>query len=125
MTYEIDPKPNSDEQFCDNCEMIVDKTDILETIDGISGCVNCVSRCEWCGNDYFRDEMHNNHYLGYVCNACKNAEDYMSMNEAEITKHALRSLFDNCTKSAEPLIIELAFKKGYYDLAHELKNDKS
>ena len=123
--YEIDREPNSDEQFCDNCEMIVDKTDILETIDGISGCVNCVSRCEWCGNDYFRDEMHNNHYLGYVCNACKNAEDYMSMNEAEITKHALRSLFYNCTKSAEPLIIELAFKKGYYDLAHELKNDKS
>ena len=123
--YEIDREPNNDEQFCDNCECICEKTDIRETIDGISGCVNCVSRCEWCGNDYFRDEMYDNPYLGYVCTACQNAEDYMKASEAEITKHALRSLFDNCTKSAEPLIIELAFKKGYYNLADELRNDKS
>jgi len=127
--YEIDPKPNSDQSICDNCECIVDNGNVKLTYkDGefVKGCIECVERCEWCGNDYFRDEMFDDPYLGFCCNACLNAEDYMKASEAEITKDALRCLFDtNISKEIEDLIIKLAWKKGYYEFADELKNDKS
>ena len=124
MTYEIDKQPNSDETICENCEMIVDQTDIIKTIDGKSGCAECVSQCDWCGNHYLNEDMYDNPYLGYVCKACQNAEDYLNANEAEITKDALRCLFDSTTnKRVENLVIGLAIRKGYNFLAAEMKSD--
>jgi len=123
--YEIDKQPNSDEQFCENCECVVDQTDIMETIDGKSGCNGCVSQCSWCGNHYLNEDMYSNPYLGLVCNTCKNYEDYIKASEDELLKDALRCLFNDCISTIEPLIIDYAFKKGYYNLADELKNDKS
>jgi len=121
--YEIDPKPNSDQVYCSNCENIVEKNDIRETIDGKSGCIDCVSVCLWCGNHYLNEDLYSNPYLGYVCDACKNAEDYMKASEEEIEKDALRLLFDDCIPSIEPLIIDYVIKKGYMELAQEMKND--
>ena len=124
MTYEIDKQPNSDQTYCENCECICDKTDILETIDGISGCVNCISVCLWCGNHYLNEDLYSNPYLGYVCPACQNAEDYLQASEAEITKDALRNLFDSTTSErVEKLVIGLAIRKGYNFLASEMTND--
>ena len=124
MIYDIDPTPNSDQQFCENCECIVDEKDIRETVEGGKGCVNCVSKCEWCGNFYFNEDMFDNPYLGYVCKACQNAEDYLNASEAEITKDALRCLFDSTTnKRVESLVIGLAIRKGYNFLAAEMKSD--
>ena len=124
MIYDIDPQPNSDQTFCPNCEIICDKLDIRETVDGDKGCINCVSECEWCGNFYFNEDMFDNPYLGYVCKACQNAEDYMNASEAEITKDALRALFDSTTnKRVESLVIVLAIRKGYNFLAAEMKSD--
>ena len=122
--YEIDKQPNSDETYCENCECIIDKLDIRETINGENGCVNCVSQCNWCGNFYFNEDMFDNLYLGYVCPACNNAEDYLNASEAEITKDALRVLFDSTTnKRVESLVIGLAIRKGYNFLAAEMKSD--
>ena len=124
--YEIDKKPNSDQEFCENCECLVDKLDIMENIDGSIGCINCISKCNWCGNWYFNDEMYQNPYLGYACDACLNCDDYMEASRQAIEKDALRCLFDQTTsKEIEKLIIKLARKKGYYELSDELKNDKS
>jgi len=122
--YDIDPTPNSDQTICDNCENIVEKTDIIKTVDGKSGCVNCASQCLWCGNHYLNKDMYSNPYLGYVCKACKNAEDYLQASEDEITKDALRCLFDATTnKRVESLVIGLAIRKGYNFLAGEMRND--
>jgi len=122
--YEIDKQPNSDQQFCENCECVIDELDILETINGKSGCSGCVSRCIWCGNHYLNEDMFDNPYLGYVCKACQNAEDYLNASEAEITKDALRCLFDSTTnKRVENLVIGLAIRKGYNFLAAEMKSD--
>jgi len=124
MTYEIDPTPNSDQQFCQNCEIICDKLDIRETVEGGKGCINCVSQCSWCGNHYLNEDMFNDPYLGYVCDACKNAEDYLQASEDEIIKDALRVLFDSTTnKRVESLVIGLAIRKGYNFLAAEMKSD--
>ena len=124
--YEIDKKPNSDEAFCENCECLVDEKMITETIDGEPGCTECISKCGWCGNYYFRADMFADSYLGYCCDACLNAEDYMKASEAEILKDALRHLFDSTKdKRVEKLIIKLARKKEYYKFADELNNDKS
>ena len=124
--YEIDPKPNSDQVYCDNCEMIVDELDITETINSEPGCTECISKCGWCGHYYFRADMFDNPYLGYVCDACLNAEDYVKASDDEITKDALRRLFDSLiSKETEGMIIKLAWKKGYFEFADDLKNDKS
>ncbi len=121
-----DPVPNSDQEFCDNCECLVDKLDITETIAGEPGCVNCIDRCGWCGNYYLREDMYDNPYLGFCCDACLSAEDYMNASEAEITKNSLRCLFDQTTnKEIEKLVIKLAEKKGYSELANEMKSDRS
>jgi len=122
--YDIDKEPNCDQGFCENCENIIDKTDLIKTIDGKSGCVNCVSQCGWCGNHYLNEDMYDNPYLGYVCKACENAEDYLQASEDEITKDALRCLFDATTnKRVESLVIGLAIRKGYNFLAGEMRND--
>ena len=127
--YEINPVPNSDQVICQHCECIVDTGNVRITFKEGNygrGCTECASRCGWCGNWYFNEDMYDNPYLGYVCNACESAEDYMKASEDEITKDALRCLFDSTTsKEVENLIIKLAWKKGYFEFADELRNDKS
>ena len=124
--YDINPKPNSDEAICSNCQIVKGKDHITETVDGDSGCVNCVSQCGWCGNHYLNEDMFNNPYLGYVCKACENAEDYMKASEDELLKDALMCYFNDIDhKGIIQLIINYAIKKGYNDLANELNNDKS
>ncbi len=124
--YEIDPKPNSDQEFCENCEHLADKLDITETISGEPGCINCIDRCGWCGNYYLREDMYDNPYLGYVCDACLHAEDYMSASKDEVLKDALRCLFDTTTsKQIERLIISTAIHIEYFEFATELTQDKS
>ncbi len=124
--YEIDPVPNSDQTYCQNCETIVDEKMITQTIEGKPGCTECIDRCGWCGNYYLRENMYDNPYLGYCCDACLHCEDYMNASEAEITKDSLRCLFDRTTnKEIEKLIIKLAAKKGFNELANEMKSDKS
>jgi len=122
--YEINPQPNADQTYCSNCENIIDRFDFRKTTHDKYGCVDCISRCEWCGRDYFNEDMFNNPYLGYVCDACRNAEDYMNASEAEILKDALRVLFDSTTNErVENLVIKLAIRKGYIFLAAEMKSD--
>lgn len=119
-----DPKPNSDQVYCENCEMIIDKLDIVETIDGKSGCTECISQCGWCGHHYFSADMYSNPYLGYVCKACENAEDYLSASRDEVLKDALRCLFDATTnKRIENEVIRIGGNEGYNDLANEMKSD--
>ena len=122
--YDIDPKPNSDQKVCDNCECVVDELDIIETIDNKSGCVNCVDHCLWCGNHYLREDMYDNPYLGFVCWKCEPAEDYQKASEEEIIKDALECLFNQTpSRQIRNMVISLAQQKGYNELAHELKND--
>jgi len=121
-----DPKPNSDQEYCENCEMIVDKLDITETITGEPGCINCIDRCLWCGNYYLREDMYDNPYLGFCCDACLHAEDYMKASKDEVLKQSLRCLFDSTTsKEVERLIISTAIHLEYFKLSNELANDKS
>lgn len=121
-----DPKPNSDQAFCDNCENIVDKLDITETIAGESGCVNCIDRCLWCGNYYFRADMYDNPYLGFCCDACLHCDDYMKASKDEVLKDALQCLFDTTkSKQVERLIISTAIHLEYFEFATELTQDKS
>ena len=124
--YEIDPKPNSDQVICDNCEMIVNKLNITETIDGKPGCTECIARCGWCGHYYFREDMYDNPYLGYCCDACLHCEDYMKASKDEVLKDALRCLFDTTeSKAVERLIITTAIHLEYFEFSNELANDKS
>ncbi len=124
--YEIDPVPNSDQTYCQNCETIVDEKMITETIEGKPGCTECITRCGWCGNYYLREDMYDNPYLGFCCDACLHAEDYMKASKDEVLKHALRSLFDSTTsKQVERLIISTAIHLEYDELSNELANDKS
>ena len=124
-----DPVPNSDEVICENCECIVDYGNVrLIFKDGeyVKGCTECTDRCGWCGNWYFNEDMFCDPYLGYCCNACLSAEDYMEASRQAIEKDAFRCLFDTTkNKEIEKLIIKLARKKGYYELSDELNNDKS
>lgn len=119
-----DPKPNSDQIVCQNCDTIVDEKMITETIDGEPGCTECISKCGWCGHYYFSQDMYDNPYLGYTCGACLHCEDYMKAAKDEVLKDALRGLFDISGKGYEDLIITIAFQLGYYELADELRNDK-
>ena len=125
--YEIDPKPNSDQEYCENCETIVDaKMVIYETIDGEPGCTECIARCGWCGHYYFREDMYDNPYLSFVCWKCEPCEDYQNASEAEITKDALQCLFDQTpSRQIENMVISLAQQKGYFEFANDLTNDKS
>ena len=70
--------------------------------------------------------MFDDPYLGFCCDACLSAEDYMKASETEILKDALAGLFFSTeSKQIEDLVIKLASKKGYYELSDDLKNDKS
>jgi len=122
--YKIDKEPNSDEAICSNCEQIIDKLDIRETIDGDQGCTECVSSCLWCGNHYLNEDLYSNPFLGYVCPACENAEDYLKASKDEVVKHALRAYFDSdINRRIENEIIRVARNEGYYELSDEMKND--
>jgi len=124
--YEIDPKPNSDQEICDNCEIIVDEKLITETIDGESGCTECISRCVWCGNYYFSDNVFSSPYFGPACKSCLNGEEYRKATKQEVIKEALRCYFDQTNnRQVEGLIIDVAKEEGFLELAHKLKNDKS
>jgi len=123
--YEINPTPNSDQQFCPNCECLIDNLDTRETINGEQGCINCISKCEWCGHFYFNEDLYDNPFLGYVCNNCINSEDYQKAARSEVIKTALRSLFDSTTSErVENEVIKTAWREKYFDLANELKSDK-
>ena len=124
--YEIDPKPNSDQAICKNCETIVEKSSIVETIDGKYGCFECIAFCQWCGDFYHREDLYDNPFLGYVCEACENAEDYLKASKDEVLKAALRCYFDSSiNKRIENEIIKITQSVGYNNLAQELKQDKS
>ena len=124
--YKIDPKPNSDQTFCENCECIVDEKMITETIAGEPGCSECIFKCGWCGHYYFGADMYSNPYLGYCCDACLHAEDYMEASKNEVLKDALRHLFDSTeSKAVERLIISTAINLEYFEFATELSSDKS
>ena len=122
-----DPKPNSDQVHCENClmcGMIVDELQVTETINGEGGCTECISRCRWCGNNYFNYDMFGDPYFGYTCEACQSGEEYRKALDQEIEKESLRCYFDSTTnKQIEQLIIEPTIRKGYFELAHELKGD--
>lgn len=122
--YEIDHKLTDDEAICSNCDIIIDKLNIVETIDGKHGCFECVAQCGWCGNDYLSEDMYSNPYLGHVCKACENSDDYMAMSREEVLKDALRCLFDSTTnKRIENEIIRIAWNEGFYECAKEMKSD--
>ena len=126
--YEINPKPNSDQEYCENCECIVDSGNvrlIFKDGDYVKGCTECTDRCGWCGNWYFNEDMFCDPYLGYCCDACLSAEDYMKASETEILKDALRHLFDSTKdKRVEDLVIKLARKHELYSFADEMKSDQ-
>lgn len=122
--YDIDPKPNSDQKTCENCDRIVDKLMITETIAGELGCSECIFKCGWCGHYYFGADMYQNPYLGYCCDACLHCEDYMKASKDEVLKDALRCLFDSTTsKQIERLIISTAIHLEYFELSNDLAND--
>ncbi len=124
--YEIDPKPNSDQVFCDNCECLVDEKMITQTIEGKPGCTECIARCGWCGNYYLREDMYDNPDLGFCCNHCLHCEDYMKASKDEVLKQSLKCLFDSVTsKGHEDLIIRIAIQMRYNEVANDLKNSQS
>ena len=122
--YDIDPKPNSDQTYCSNCECIIDKLNIIETINGKSGCTECISNCAWCGDSYFWSDMKHNPYFGWTCQSCVNGEESQKATEQEVIKEALRCYFDKTEhKGIEQIIIQTAKKMGFLELAQEMKND--
>jgi len=122
--YDIDPTPNSDQQFCPNCECLIDKLDTRETINSEQGCVNCVSRCEMCGDYYFNEELYDCPYFGKICDTCRATDDYNKSVRDSVLKEALRMYFDKIDhKRIERTIIKVARILGYDKLAHEMKND--
>ena len=76
MIYDIDPTPNSDQTYCENCEIIIDKLDIRETVEGGKGCTECISVCKWCGRAYFSQDMFSDSLFGLICNRCVNTDNY-------------------------------------------------
>jgi len=124
--YEIDKLPNSDQKVCDNCGCIVDELDILKTTNDDPGCINCIDRCDVCGKFHFTQDMYLCPFFGRICNDCVKDNDYKKDVNDKVLKESLRCYFDATKdKRVEILIINLAWKKGYYELATELTNDKS
>lgn len=119
-----DPKPNSDQTVCENCECMVDELSITETINGDTGCTECISNCRWCGNPHFNDDMFDCPYFGKTCQPCLNGEEYQKALRQEILKNALRCYFDQTpSRQIERLIIDAVRSEGFTELAHEMKND--
>jgi len=119
-----DPKPDSDQAICENCETIVDNICIIETQDDDSGCTECISRCAWCGKFYFAQDMFDCPFYGFTCNSCMNENDYQKAVQNKVIQNALRCYFDETEcKRIENRIIVAAQKMGYYDLANEMCKD--
>jgi hypothetical protein len=126
MIYETDPTPNSDQQFCENCECIVDEKDIRETVEGGKGCINCISDCRWCGRAYFSQDMSSDPFFGLICNTCVKSDDYKKGVRNEVISEALRMYFDKLDhKAINQLTIEVTRFEGFTELANEMKNDLS
>ena len=125
--YEIDHKPTSDQVYCENClmcGMIVDELQVAETIKGEGGCTECISRCRWCGNNYFNYDMFGDPYFGYTCEACQSGEEYRKALREEVLKEALQCLFNQTpSRQIERIIVDIARGEGFTDLSHEMKND--
>ena len=122
--YDINPKPNSDQVYCPNCDMIVDEKSITETCKSKKGCTECISRCAWCGKACFNDGMYSDPYFGYACKPCLNGEEYRKALREEVLKNALRCLFDQTpSRQIERIIVDIARGEGFTDLSHEMKND--
>ena len=119
-----DPKPNSDQAICDNCEMIIDKLNIIETNEGDNGCTECISNCQWCGKSHFSQSMFLCPYYNLVCDECMNADDYKKAVNDSVFKNALRCYFDETKcKRTEDKIIGVTQKMGYFDLSNEMCSD--
>ena len=88
--YEIDPVPNSDQTYCDNCETIVDEKMITETITGESGCSECIARCDICFKLHFTQDTYLCPYFGRICNDCVKDNDYKKDVRDKVLKEALR-----------------------------------
>ena len=124
--YDTDPKPNSDQEYCPNCEMIVDKLDIQETYEGDAGCSECISQCDICLTSHFAQDMYLCTWFGRICNDCVKDEEYKKDVKDKVIQESLRCYFDETgNKRVEQKIIEVAFQLGYFYLADEMKNDKS
>ena len=124
MTYEINKEPNSDEEFCSNCECLVDKLDIRETVEGDKGCVNCISDCKWCGRAYFSQDMSSDPFFRLICNTCVKTDDYKKGVRDKVISEALRCYFDTLDhEQINQLTIEVARFEGFTELAREMKSD--
>lgn len=119
-----DPKPNSDQVLCENCEFIIDKFNIIKNDEGDQGCTECISNCAWCGKAHFNQDMYHCPYYGLTCNECLNTDDYKKAVRNSVLKEALRFYFDDTEcKRTENKIIEVTQKMGYFDLANEMCGD--
>ena len=124
MIYDIDPTPNSDQTYCENCEMIVDKLDIRETVEGDKGCSECISQCTWCSDCYFSQDMSSDPYSGLFCNDCIKDDDYKKALRDKVISEALRCYFDTLDhERINRLTIKVARFEGFEKLAHEMKSD--
>jgi len=122
MPYEIDHELTSDETVCENCGTVVDKLRIIETCEG-KGCTECILNCAWCGKSCFND-MYGDPYFGTTCQACLNGEEYRKALREEVLKEALQCLFDQTpSRQIERIIVDVARGEGFFEKAHELKND--
>jgi len=124
--YDINPKPNSDEAICSNCEIVIGKDHITETVDGDSGCTECISYCQRCGKDHFIQDMYSSPWFGKICNDCISTDDYKKAVRNKILKSALRCYFDKIDHGRiENTIIEVAEIMGFTELAIEMRSDLS
>ena len=124
--YDINPKPNSDQVYCPNCDMIVDEKSITETCEGDKGCTECIENCGNCGKSHFIQDMYSCPYVRRVCNACKSDEGYLKYIRDTVIQEALGCLFDQTpSRQIERIIVDVARGEGFTDLSHELKGDKT
>ena len=124
--YEINKEPNSDEAICSNCEIVIGKDHITETVDGDSGCTECISYCRWCGKDHFIQDMYSSPWFGKICNDCISDYGYKKVVRNKLIKEALRCYFDTLDhKAINQLTIEVTKFEGFTELANEMKNDLS
>jgi len=122
--YEIDPTPNSDQKICENCESIVDEFDIQETVEGDKGCSECISHCQWCGRNYFSQDMSSDPFFGLICNTCVKTGNYKKGIRNKVISEALRCYFDTLDHpEINQLTIEVTRLEGFEKVAHEMIND--
>jgi len=120
-----DPKPNSDQVICENCENIIDIGMVRLTNEGDYGCTECIIKCAYCGDFYFGQDMYSCPYYGKICNDCVKDNEYKEDVKNKVLQESLRCYFDSTSNARiEQNIIDVAWQKGYFDLAYELQNDK-